>query len=290
MTEIAVLSALTGLHIVAAERCAMGFENRTERATLADGRVVIIQRLANRGMAAHKIRLAQTLPARLAEAGIRAPAVLQADAQATPPFMVREYIPGEIGAAQLATDAGAIALAEAMGRLLQTIALVKTAGLGLHSGWANPARLVAQARGQLSRHGSLIEHAHAAVLEQSIAQAEPLLAGYPGVFAHGDYCPVNVIVEDGDLQRDWGYRQALRLALIDLEFARVAHPLLDVAWWNWVVRYHHAVRWQVAFPHLLAAAGIPDTGATWARITVIQHLRLLEALDYNAALSPERGA
>ena len=61
-------------------------------------------------------------------------------------------------------------------------------------------------------------------------------------------------------------------------------------WWSWAVRYHHAAQWHAIFPHFLAAARIPNNETTRARIHAIQHLRLLEALDYNAALSPERGA
>jgi hypothetical protein len=52
------------------------------------------------------------------------------------------------------------------------------------------------------------------------------------------------------------------------------------------VRYHHPERRRVAWPHFLAAAGIPDDQATAERIRALQRLRLLEALDYYAALTP----
>ena len=106
-------------------------------------------------------------------------------------------------------------------------------------------------------------------------------AGRAACFAHGDFCPVNVLLEAGD----WGLeaRQAppLVVGLLDLEFARVADPLFDVAWWGWVVRFHHPERWVHAFPRLLQAAGIPDDPETRGRIGVLQRLRCLEVVDYH---------
>ena len=68
------------------------------------------------------------------------------------------------------------------------------------------------------------------------------------------------------------------VGLLDLEFARIADPLFDAAWWGWVVRYHHPARWLHAWPQLLAAAGIADDKETAARIRVIQRLRCLEMI------------
>jgi hypothetical protein len=73
------------------------------------------------------------------------------------------------------------------------------------------------------------------------------------------------------------------VGLLELEFARIADPQFDAAWWGWVVRYHHAERWVHAWPQLLAAAGIVDDAATAARIRVLQRLRCLEMIDYCAA-------
>ena len=68
------------------------------------------------------------------------------------------------------------------------------------------------------------------------------------------------------------------VGLLDLEFARIADPLFDAAWWGWVVRYHHPERWVHAWPQLLVAAGIADDEETTARIRVIQRLRCLEMI------------
>lgn len=287
-SDLALFTNLVGEPVVAAERCAMGFENRTDMVTLASGETRIVQQITNRGMAAHKTRLARLLPERLSEVGLRAPQVLRADAQATPPFLVREYIEGTSGSSLLATSQSAVSLAEVMGAALPKLALVRIEGLGLNTAWANPARVVAHATKQLERRREVISAAHAKHLHAIIRGYESLFKDRSGVFAHGDFCPINTIFSPAN-----GKQQTTnngQLILIDLEFARVADQLFDLAWWSWVVRYHHEAQWHGAFPCLLRAANIPDDKETHARIRAIQHLRLLEALDYNAALSPERGA
>ena len=80
------------------------------------------------------------------------------------------------------------------------------------------------------------------------------------------------------------------VGLLDLEFARVADPLFDAAWWGWIVRYHHPTRWVAAFPHLLAAAGIPDDELTHTRIALLQRLRCLEVVDYQLRTGRPEGA
>jgi aminoglycoside phosphotransferase (APT) family kinase protein len=305
MTEADALSNLVGLPVSTVERCAWGFENRTDVATLADGRRVVVQRISYHTMAEHKLRLAQLLPDRLAGVGIRLPRVLAADPRANPPYAVREYIPGEIGAALLRSDEGAIRLATVMGALLPHLARVATDGLRLHTGWSAPERLARQARQQLDRCDTLLDATTSAALTHTIDQLPQLFANRSACFAHGDFCPVNALIDErrttNDERSDFvltntnstdAYsspsvlRPSSSVALLDIEFARLADPLFDAAWWGWVVRYHHPERWRVAWPHFLAAAGIPNDPTTAERIRALQQLRLLEALDYYAALTP----
>lgn len=266
----------------------MGFENRTDKITLAGGETCIVQRIANPGMAAHKIRLARLLPERLAEVGVRAPRVLQANEHATPPFLVREYVEGEVGAGLLATDGRAVQLAQTMGTALPKLARVRTEGLGLNTAWANPARVAAQAHAQLERRRAMLSEKHTALLQNTIEAYEMLFRNRSGAFAHGDFCPINTVFSPTNSEPE--LTENGQLVLLDLEFARIADRLFDAAWWGWVVRFHHQAQWHIAFSRLLATAGIPDDEITRTRLQTIQHLRLLEALDYNAALSPERGA
>jgi aminoglycoside phosphotransferase (APT) family kinase protein len=288
-TDIEQLSAIVGAPIIAAEPCGWGFENRTAIVTLEDGRRLVVQRINSRALASHKLHLAHVLPDRLAAAGLRVPHLLAADAAADPPYGVREYLPGAPGASMMGTVEGAVQVARAMGALLPLLALVETDGAGLNDTWASPASLACQAHQQLERCRPLLDDPTSAALEAAIAELAARFAGRPAGFAHGDFCPVNVLLAD-DRRPTTDDRQSVPavvngqrsvVGLLDLEFARIADPLFDVAWWSWVVRYHHPARWVHAWPHLLAA-GIADDEATRARIRVIQRLRCLEMIDYCA--------
>jgi aminoglycoside phosphotransferase (APT) family kinase protein len=308
------LSVIVGARVVAAEPCGWGFENRTVIATLEDGRRLVVQRINSRAEAGHKLHLARVLPDRLAAAGLRAPRLLAADPVANPPYAVREYLPGEPGASLMGTIEGAIQVARAMGALLPRLALVATAGAGLSDAWASPASLARHAQQQLDRCRPLLDDPACAALEATIAEVAARFAGRPAGFAHGDFCPVNVLVDDRRPTTDdrsttndrrpttddrrqpsaapssvvGGQRSVV--GLLDLEFARIADPLFDAAWWGWVVRYHHPARWVHAWPQLLAAAGIADDEETAKRIGVIQRLRCLEMIDYCATTRTREAA
>jgi hypothetical protein len=138
-------------------------------------------------------------------------------------------------------------------------------------------------------------------LAATIDEVRERFAGRKAGFAHGDFCPVNALVETTDHRptttgqrpptndsenrepSDHGLRATdygLRVVgLLDVDYARVADPLLDAAWWGWIVRYHHPERWIVAWPALLRAAGISVDQAMLGRVRVLQRLRCLEAID-----------
>lgn len=271
------LGAIVGAPIAAVEHCAWGFENRTDIVTLHHGRRLVVQRITNRSLAQQKVRLARLLPERLTAVGVRAPRVIAADAAADPPYVVREYLAGVPGSTQMDSDADALKLAVEMGAILRRLASVPTAGVALHTGWSDPARMAQQASRQLERCHTLFDMATSRTLTAIIDSVATHFAGRPRQFAHGDFCPINTLVEDGHV-----------VALLDLEFARLADPLFDAAWWGWVVRYHHPARWVVAWPRFLDAAGIVADAATLERIGILQRLRCLEALDYSRMVDPAR--
>jgi aminoglycoside phosphotransferase (APT) family kinase protein len=93
--------------------------------------------------------------------------------------------------------------------------------------------------------------------------------GAPG-FVHGDFAPINVIVDEAGAV----------VGLIDLEHAHVGDPLEDVAWWGWVVRHHHPAVWLAAWPTLCEAAGVDH------RDDAIRGL-MLEQLERRLALAPD---
>ncbi len=177
-----------------------------------------------------------------------------------------------------------------MGELLPRLAAVPTGGAGLSDAWAAPERLARQARLQLARRGALLGPA-APALAATIERLPARFADRPACFAHGDFCPVNVLLGAADLGLGAsGESEASGpnpqtpgvVGLLDLEFARMADPLFDAAWWGWVVRYHHPERWAAAYPQLLAAASISSDEPTLARIHDLQLLRCLEMVDYHA--------
>ena len=121
-------------------------------------------------------------------------------------WLLTPWVPGRPGAAWMDTPARARHLAERMGRLAHRLRAVDVAGLHLDAG---------------GRSGAF-------------------------VLQHGDFAPINVIV---DADREIA-------AVLDLEHARLGPPHTDVAWWGWVVRHHHPEAWAAAWPTFRAAAGV----------------------------------
>jgi aminoglycoside phosphotransferase (APT) family kinase protein len=288
--ELAVLSALVGAEVVAAERSPWGFENRTDIVRLADGRRLVVQRITRRSVARQRLLLAAAVPPLLAAVGIRAPRLLGGDSEGEPPFAIREYLPGEPANLLLGAEESAVALARVMGALLPLLARAPHAGAPLPDLWADPARLAAESLRRLEACRPLIDAATSAALAGAVEQLPALFAGRAPVFAHGDYCPVNALAlaPGRPLEEP---REATAAAprssessppligLLDFDEARLADPLFDAAWWSWVVRFHHPDRWGGAWPAFLEAAGVADDGPTDGRVRALQLMRLLEALD-----------
>ena len=270
---------LLGSPVVAAAAARWGFTNRTTLATLADGRRLAVQRLADRGAARRRLRLAPPLAVRLAAAGVPTAPLLGGDAGATPSYVVHAAVDGANGAEWLTSERGAVRLARLMGALAAPIAAVDARGLRLPATWADPGRLARASRARLARSSPRLGAASVRALQAAIEKLEPLFAGRRPVFAHGDFAPVNVLIARRASGRGWAVA-----ALLDLEWARLADPLFDVAWWGWVVRFHHPERWPTAWPAFLAAAGAAGEvahgpAAFAARIRTLQLLRLLELAD-----------
>jgi aminoglycoside phosphotransferase (APT) family kinase protein len=233
---------------------------------------VIVQQIASRDRAAILEQLTRDLPVLLAEAHIAAPQLLMADLRNEPPLLVREYIPGATANALLETADGARSLATQMGQMIVRLSTLAPP-IWLDATWANPDSLAIAAANWLHVCADRISAEHQRVLQAMIAALAtdwPLMSA---CLAHGDFCPVNAIEEAGQL-----------VGLVDLEWARVATPIFDVAWWGWVVHHHHPERWHDSWQSLLDAAQITTTPALERHITAVQCLRCLELL-YDAHIS-----
>jgi len=62
-------------------------------------------------------------------------------------------------------------------------------------------------------------------------------------------------------------------ATLDFEFTRIGDPLDDIAWWGWVVRYHHPPAWTWAWRSICQEADIDlDAEAPVLRALMLREL------------------
>jgi aminoglycoside phosphotransferase (APT) family kinase protein len=90
--------------------------------------------------------------------------------------------------------------------------------------------------------------------------------------SHGDFAPINVIVRPDDT-----------LVLLDLDDLGLGPLLLDLAWWGWVVRYHHPDAWAHGWPTLINGAGLDGGPALDSAATAVARIRIVE----RAATAPD---
>jgi aminoglycoside phosphotransferase (APT) family kinase protein len=222
-------------------------------------------RAADRRAMNRRLRLGRDV-ARLAP-WLSVPEVIGGNGRGPTPFVVSRYVPGISGRDLLGDDAGAEIVGAAVGSAARGIALVPTANLRLSRTWSDPDRLGAAARLWLRATGPYLDALEANRVEGVIERLPESFAGVRPVFAHGDLAPVNVIIRDGTVA-----------ALLDLERARLAHPLFDAAWWRWIVRYHHPTRWPAAGGAFSSAAGIEQRADTLTQLNTLAVLQCLEML------------
>jgi aminoglycoside phosphotransferase (APT) family kinase protein len=239
----------------------------TIRSTLVRaGRERFVLQQGPRRAIARRARLAADLHVQAPWLPVPVVVAAEVDGRAgTPPFVASRYVDGVSGRDLLADDAGAARLGAAMGRLLPGLAAVPITGLRLSSTWADPERLEAAAIRWLGRVVGELGPGEVDCLKASIdGLPESYAAVHPG-FAHGDFVPVNVLLRDGDV-----------VALLDLETARVAHPLFDAARWFAVVGHHHPDRLPAAGSAFLEAAGIVADERTRSDLAMLGRLQALE--------------
>lgn len=250
-----------------------GSSTRTQVVTLAGGGRVVLQRGSRwRGMG-KRLRLARLLPSRAPQ--IPWAELLAGDASGPRAFLVSRFVAGVQGGEMLWHDREAAALATRMGLLVPALAGVPTVGLRLSSLWGSPERLAASATRWLARSDPVLGPAAAAEVARMVDVMPQRLGGDRPVFAHGDFAPVNVILRDGWIA-----------ALLDLERARLAHPLFDAAWWRLMVRCHHPDRWPAAGPAFFSAAGLGTGRHVIERLDLLAVLQCLEMIGSSQRRSP----
>jgi len=270
--ELLWLEALLGDRVVAVVEVTPPWETRTgtQVVTLGRGDRVVVQRMSDRRALGRRLRLGRLLPT--IAPWVPVPEVLAGDAAAPAPFAVTRFVPGVSGRELLADDAGAELLGRRMGELARDLARVPTRAVRLSGLWGDPDRLATAAHRWLDGAPTELGPPARQVLDRLLDRLPDELGGHAPVFAHGDFAPVNVILRDGDA-----------VALLDLERARLAHPLFDAAWWRWILRHHHPERWAAAGPAFLFAAGLDDGPRTAARLDLMAALQCLEMLHRSPA-------
>ncbi|HEY6058935.1 MAG TPA: phosphotransferase [Candidatus Limnocylindrales bacterium] len=263
--EATVRTVAPGSRLLGTERASWGFSNVTDLVALDDGRRLAVQRLSAAALARPRVRLERELSARLADAGIPAPRLLAAAPEARPPYLVTSAIDGTPGPELMGDGIDAIALGTEMGRLVRRLWAVDVSDVPLPSVWAMPARLAALGDRWLNRVGDGLDAAAATEVGRLVGRVPAAFAGRPAVLAHGDWAPANVLVVDRAV-----------VAVLDWEFARLADPLFDPAWWGWVVWHHHPDTWGPAWSAFLETAGIELDPETVERVRILVALRLLE--------------
>jgi aminoglycoside phosphotransferase (APT) family kinase protein len=266
---LAGLARLLDGEIAEAEPVGWGDAAATWRLTLVDGRRFAARRLAGDGADRRAERMTRVFAA-LRRSRLPTPDhVARWSPHPGVAWVVTTWVDGAIGAGWLDDPGRASRLATAMGGLLDRVATVDLADLAIDMTWADGDALSAgSARWVATLEGRLDDPLRRSI-DQAIRSATTAADGAdwaPG-FAHGDFAPVNVILDaDGT-----------PVALLDVEDARVAPRAYDVAWWGWIVRYHHPTAWPAAWPAFLDAAGLPSpTPLTDATLHAIQVLQTLE--------------
>jgi aminoglycoside phosphotransferase (APT) family kinase protein len=263
----ASLARALGSSIVSTLAPPWGDARAVTRIDLADGRVVAARWLSGRGSEIEAQRLAERAD-RLREAGIGVAWPMDDIPSTNGAWVVAPWIVGTVGAAVLADAARRRSFARSMGRLATAVAAVDVRDMAVERTWVDPSMLAQRVGGAVSALGRDLGPAIARGL---LADAQAVASDWTGAaewepgLAHGDFAPVNVIVRPDD-----------ELVLLDLGGFRVAPRILDLAWWGWVVRYHHPAAWTDTWEAFLDGAGLPTSPGIDALAVRVARLVLLE--------------
>ena len=143
-------------------------------------------------------------------------------------MIVTEYIDGDAGAALLSVASGPRFVGTVAGRPWRSLQAVDPSGLDVPRLWSEPDLLVERATLWAARLTSELTDGEVANLAAAIVALPTLMRGRSSSLVHGDLVPVNILIRDGRLA-----------ALLDLGSTRIGDPLIDAAWFRWIVRYHH---------------------------------------------------
>jgi aminoglycoside phosphotransferase (APT) family kinase protein len=264
--DFEAIAIALGTSVAMAAAVQWGDSYATYRLDLADGRVIAARRWpgpdAARAAAKDVLRRGA-----LIRAGVGVPWPARIIAAGRDRWTVTPWIDGPTGAAMLDDLESAATLAARMGELSQSIALTDAQGLDLDATWADPASLGRAVAGWLAALASSVDGWMADVLHADLTRVLTSWGqrSWSPVVAHGDYVPINVVIgPDGEL------------VILDLDDLCLAPPIFDIAWWGWVVRFHHPTAWAIGWSRLLDAARLRDHAEITSDARSIGRLRCLQ--------------
>ena len=261
-------SALGPTPVDRASRLGWGFRNETWKVELADGRRLAVTRHADAGAAPSIVSLTARIGPALRAADLPTPAIVDLGPAATG-LLVTEFVEGTPGPELLDEPDGPAVVGSILGEAWRCLATVDPAGLELPARWADPDGLAAASMARLARTGHRFTAPERARLAADIGAARDLLAVRGSSLVHGDLAPVNVVIGEGTL-----------VALLDVEFARLADPLLDAGWFDLIVAFHHPAAEPAAWDAFKRSGGLDDgEPRTRELLRILPRLRLLEILD-----------
>jgi aminoglycoside phosphotransferase (APT) family kinase protein len=282
---LAVLERVMGSRVVRSDVAPTpgGPKNRTELVLLEDGRRLAVQEYSDHRIAQLRLKAAEQLAAPLREHGVPVPRVLLSRLEDTPPWAVFEALPGEPGYVAADHDlsrSNFLAIARDMGRLLRGFSELDPDAFDLPRLWTDVAALGKAAERWLAQIEPHLSHRDARAVREIIEAMPGLLADRPAVVCHGDFGPQNVLVVGERIS-----------GLLDFEDARIGDPLLDVAWWAWLVRAHTPEAFTRTWTAFLEAAGVDNTEAGFDdRVLTLAVLLILETAERFRHSAPERHA
>jgi aminoglycoside phosphotransferase (APT) family kinase protein len=266
------VARVLGPDVTEQRQLAWGFTNEAWAGRTADGELLVAARMADPGSARAIIERGPAIAERLAAAGIETPVPLAARSDPGLGVVVSRVMEGTPGI-ELLHGRGAAAVGRALGGVWRRLSAVDPSGLGLDGLWARPEELAAAAYRWLGAVEAELPPAALRVAQSRLQRLGGLLGGRRPGLVHGDLVPANV------LMRDPG-----PAALLDLEAVHLGEPLLDAAWFEWIVRYHHPAIVPAAWESFAAAGGIRvGDAATAGLLEVLPTARILEILAGLAA-------
>lgn len=259
-----------------------GTKNRTHLLRLADGRRVVWQQYADRDGGRRRCAAMRQFASRSGDLGVAVPALIAADLDAPEPWAVSDQLPGEVGYVAAGDDLSGEVFSQVaadMGTALRAMHLLDPTDFTLPSLWGRPTELSAAAGTWLERLEPQLGRRQGGRIRELIADLPARLDGRPVVVAHGDYGPQNVLIDQGRVT-----------GLLDFEDARLADPLLDAAWWAWLVRAHTPPAFDRTWAGFLAAAGMDHDAEFHGRAMMLIICRLLETAEHFRLARPEKYA